>query len=290
MRVYHFTTAKHGLEDIRLRRLKVARIGDLNDPFEFLQVASRNPKTRGRYQYHKRGLAEFMGLLCFSANWGNPVQWSHYADRHRGICLGFDVAASTDMKQVRYVDTMIKPNLRGMKKEGPAANAHVMDLLTLKFRHWEYEQEHRLFIRLEEREKESGLYFFDFGAGGPMKLREIIVGERSPASQEEVAAALGDLASEVTTCKARLAFRKFEVVRQRNSDLWRPTRPRVSLRQPTLEAAIDRALQREDFSAVRRQAEAGDEPSQRTKVSTRSRASATRPSRCTARSKPKTPN
>jgi hypothetical protein len=40
MRVYHFTKAVHGLEAIRRRRLKIARISELNDPFEFLQVAA----------------------------------------------------------------------------------------------------------------------------------------------------------------------------------------------------------------------------------------------------------
>jgi hypothetical protein len=250
MRLYHFTTARYGLEDIRHRRLKVARIGDLNDPYEFLQVASRSPKTRGRYQYLKRSLAEYMGMLCFSESWRNPVQWSHYADRHRGICLGFEITksefgfiiSSTYRTRCRPADAM--------QDYGPAAISHMMDLLTLKFRHWDYEQEHRLFVKLEEQDEDSSLYFYDFSTGGQISLREIIVGARSPVSPEEVADALGTLRSTVPARKARLAFRKFEVVRQRDADLWRPTRHRVALREPTLEAAIDRALRREDFSVA----------------------------------------
>ena len=26
------------------------------------------------------------GMLCFSKGWHNPVQWSHYTDKHKGIC------------------------------------------------------------------------------------------------------------------------------------------------------------------------------------------------------------
>jgi hypothetical protein len=130
MRVYHFTKAVYGLEAIRRQRLKIARISELNDPFEFLQVASRNPKTRARYQHVKRALSEYMGLLCFSENWRNPVQWSHYADSHCGICLGFDVA-SAEMQKIRYVKNRIRPNLRAMKAMGDAAVAHMLDLLTL---------------------------------------------------------------------------------------------------------------------------------------------------------------
>jgi hypothetical protein len=248
MRVYYFTKAVHGIEAIRSRRLKIARITELNDPFEFLQVASRNPKTRARYQYVKRALSEYMGLLCFSENWSNPVQWSHYADSHRGICLGFDVKPSAKMmRKIRYVKNRIKPNLQAMKVMGEAAVAHMLDLLTLKFEHWQYEQEHRLFVRLEEKEVETGLYFFNFGGSDTLMLREVIVGAQSQISPEEVREALGDLASNVVMQKARLAFRSFEVVRRRNQDLWRPSRRRIGLREPSFEALADRALKQEDF-------------------------------------------
>jgi hypothetical protein len=260
MRVYHFTKAIHGLEAIRRRRLKIARISELNDPFEFLQVASRNPKTRGRYQYLKRSLSEYMGLLCFSENWRNPVQWSHYAESHQGICLGFDVVPSTEMRKVRYVRSRIPPNVRAMRTMGPDAVAHMLDLLTLKFEHWQYEQEHRLFVKLDEKEEKTGLYFFDFGTSPQLKLRQVIVGAQSKISSEEVAEALGDLAPKVVACKARLAFKTFEVVRQRNQDLWRPSRRRIGLRQPTLEALIDLALQREDFAAARKLVDVEEDP------------------------------
>jgi hypothetical protein len=251
MRVYHFSKAVHGLEAIRKRRLKIARISELNDPFEFLQVASTNPRTRARYQYVKRALSEYLGLLCFSENWSNPVQWSHYAEGHSGICLGFSVRRSAEMRKVRYVKNRISPNLRVMKAMGEAAEAHMFDLLTLKFEHWQYEQEHRLFVRLDTKEEESGLYFFDFGASDMVKLREVIVGAQSQISRQEVAEALGDLAPEVVVRKARLAFRSFEVVTQRNQDLWRPSRRRIGLREPTFESLANRALQREHFTSLR---------------------------------------
>jgi hypothetical protein len=259
MRVYHFTKAVHGLEAIRRRRLKLARISELNDPFEFLQVASRNPKTRARYQYVKRALSEYMGLLCFSENWRNPVQWSHYAEGHRGICLGFDVAPSAEMRKVRYVESRIPPNVRVMKAMGEAAIEHMLDLLTIKFEHWKYEQEHRLFVRLNDMDEESGLYFFDFGGSEEVKLREVIVGAQSQVSPEQVAEALGNIATEVVSRKARLAFRTFEVVRRRDQDLWRPSRRRIGLRDPSFESLVDQALQQEDFSIPHNPIEPADD-------------------------------
>ena len=42
MRLYHFLNAEYGLLNIRHRRLKIARINELNDPFEFLGVATKS--------------------------------------------------------------------------------------------------------------------------------------------------------------------------------------------------------------------------------------------------------
>jgi hypothetical protein len=242
VRLYHFLNAQYGLQAIRRQRLKIARISELNDPFEFLQVASSDPRTRARYQYVKRALSAYMGMLCFSESWHNPVQWSHYAQKHRGICLGFDVAPSTEVRKVRYVANRISPNLKAMRKFGPAAVSHMLDLLTIKFEHWHYEQEHRLFVKLDEKDARSGLYFFDFANISDVVLSEIIVGAYSEISPEQIERALGRRSAKVKAHKARLAFRTFEVVEQRNQNLWRPSKRRESLRDSSYEALVERAL------------------------------------------------
>jgi hypothetical protein len=106
-------------------------------------------------------------------------------------------------------------------------------------------------VQLNEKETEKDLYFFDFSSAGAVKLREVIVGAQSATSPREVADALGDRAPKVVAWKARLAFRSFEVVRQRNQDLWRPSRRRIGLREPTFESLVNRALQQEDFTVPR---------------------------------------
>ena len=32
------------------------------------------------------------GVCCFSAVINNPLLWSHYADQHRGVCIGYSLA------------------------------------------------------------------------------------------------------------------------------------------------------------------------------------------------------
>jgi hypothetical protein len=45
-RLYHFTEAKHGLDDLRNRRLKIAQFNNLNDPFELRSVDLSDPTNK----------------------------------------------------------------------------------------------------------------------------------------------------------------------------------------------------------------------------------------------------
>lgn len=110
-RLYHFTAAKYAFEDMRKRRLKIAQLDDLNDPFEFQSVNLCDPiHWQAFYGIEKAGsigyLAEIsrrFGVLCFSENKADLLQWAHYADRHKGLCLGFDVTSEGKFGSVKYV-------------------------------------------------------------------------------------------------------------------------------------------------------------------------------------------
>ncbi|WP_343928101.1 DUF2971 domain-containing protein [Pigmentiphaga daeguensis] len=215
MRVYHFVNSEYGLQNLRFRRLKIATINELNDPFELLGIASRDPDVRRSYLATKAQLAETSGMLCFSGNWRNPVQWSHYADRHRGLCLGFDVADG--LFPVSYASKRLKPDFPAMQAGGALAEAHMRQMLTTKFSHWRYENEYRLFVPLREPDN-KGLFFFEFCE--KVALREVVVGHNSTITRAELIGALGDIARHVKFCKARLAFRSFRIVRQGLAKLW----------------------------------------------------------------------
>jgi hypothetical protein len=220
VRVYHFMNRKYGLQALRRKRLMLALIDQLNDPFELLGIASHNSEERKAFAEVKAGLAKYTGLLCFSGKWSNPVQWSHYADRHRGLCLGFD-ASDEMLVPVRYGSKRMKPDPQAMKEmaaEGPAAHEMMFRLVTTKFSHWRYENEHRLFAQLEKKDA-RGRYFYDFS--GHLALREVIVGSISTITRAEVSRALGRSAKEVAAFKARLAFQSFRVVRSKRDALWK---------------------------------------------------------------------
>jgi hypothetical protein len=73
---------------------------------------------------------------------------------------------------------------------------------------WQYEDEVRVFARLEERDPASGFYFGEFNE--QLVLREVIVGPLSKVTKREIQDALHD--DDITITKGRLAFRTFDVV------------------------------------------------------------------------------
>ncbi len=217
MKVYHFIDRKYGLEDIAKRRLKIARIGELNDPFELLAASCETQRDREAWNSLKRDCDKRFGLLCFSRNWNNPVQWSHYADRHRGICLGFEVPDHL-LKPVAYAPRRLLWNRSSVLNDPEVGERFLEDILSTKFSHWRYEQEMRLFVQLDPSTEQGGLYFYNFSS--ELDLSEVVVGSLSAVSRRDLSDALGKLSNTTVCRKARLAFRSFRVVEQRKASLW----------------------------------------------------------------------
>jgi Protein of unknown function (DUF2971) len=199
-RAYHFVSLQYGLDDLRHRRLKISHLDDLNDPFELWAIAQPDPRVRHALIAAKRTMAQQWGLLCFSLDWHNPVLWSHYGDRHRGIALGFDVDPEI-LKPVSYRRTRRTLKTLSMK----TANA----LLFTKYFDWNYEHEARIFTQLNDRDSQSGLYFMNFS--DQLILREVIAGPLCTATLQELREVVGSRAG-VSFTKARLAFKTFRVV------------------------------------------------------------------------------
>jgi hypothetical protein len=218
MRLYHFTTAHYGLDNIDRRRLKIATIPDLNDPYELLCMDLSDKNFRWSMNAWKEHIGGVAGMLCFSKDWHNPVQWSHYTDKHKGICLGFDIAEDTLFK-VQYRD------LRSSKEASRIiANQHgtlddTRKVLSTKYKHWQYEQEYRVYVDLLDIDPVTKLHFTEFGS--KMVLREVIIGAKSNVERLQVAAVLRELDGKVDVRNARLGFKKYEVVTQQDQSLWK---------------------------------------------------------------------
>jgi hypothetical protein len=205
-RVYYLTPTQFAISNVALQRIKVARFSDLNDPFELLGVDRSNVKNRHALRKKTGKINDETGLLCFSKSWSNPVLWGHYAERHTGICMGFDVAED-HLHEVIYEESL--GHVKGDAKTGELVltTKEIDRLMSTKFKDWEYEQEMRFFVKLSRLQDEAGKFFYPFSK--KLVLRELILG---PKCEIEIDAVRRLVDKNVTAQKARLAFRKFAVV------------------------------------------------------------------------------
>lgn len=209
MRVYHLLSAENGLSDISLRRIRISRIRDLNDPFELLAVRADGKELRKALRSWADEFNQGNGLLCFSKTWHNPVLWSHYASKHRGICLGFDVADGL-LQGVQYTKDRLSIPYVENKPEVRLNEAFVRDLLRTKYEHWAYEEEVRAFVGLDHSTAESGSYFYPFDAA--IALKEVILGPMCELPIDRIRELVHSTYEYVSVVKARLAFKWFSVV------------------------------------------------------------------------------
>ena len=71
-----------------------------------------NPEAEKHYKDLLRSEIEYRidaemgkrGVLCLAEDWNCPLMWSHYADRHRGLCIEYDtnIDKYPDIKPVDY--------------------------------------------------------------------------------------------------------------------------------------------------------------------------------------------
>ncbi len=209
MRLYYFTPAHFALSALALRRFKVARLGELNDPFELLAVNAETPLHREYFRRVKEKLDESHGVLCFSKRWNNPLLWGHYADKLRGAALGFDVT-SPHLRPIIYATS--PPRIQTNPETGlPQLNDDfVAQLISTKFYDWHYEDEMRVYVKLDHETRESGMYFYPFDAS--IVLREIVLGPRCELPMKSIAALVRPQDAEIRIIKSILANSSFSVV------------------------------------------------------------------------------
>ena len=213
MIVYHFTSAEYGISNIANKRLKVAEIDKLNDPYDLMAFDTSDRGIRNAFNSTKAAFAEIHGITCFSRKWDNPVQWAHYGDRHRGIALGLEIPDKF-LTPVKYLEEPLlleRQTLQG----GKIGSDTMLKILTSKFFQWSYEDELRGFYSFSEADKlhrSVGLPIFQ-SFSETLKLKEVILGTHISKDNElKVQMAVSAFGSNLELIKARLAFRSFSIV------------------------------------------------------------------------------
>jgi len=133
--------------------LRATPRNNLNDPFEFLpptiltdkinEIHKKRKTTPPSYQQISQTFFSFHGAISFTESKSNLLMWSHYADEHKGIVLGFDKNHFffKNLKRVKYDSTIPDEFIEDIDIND---NDSLLKLFYLKSDEWIYEKEHRI--------------------------------------------------------------------------------------------------------------------------------------------------
>ncbi len=104
---------------------------------DITQVTNTSKKTAER-------LRKLLGVFCMTEEKDNLLMWSHYADSHKGFCVGFDTQDVFWWRLNKITDEHyrnVKPSLNLIDEHDMKQFA---DVLLVKHRPWAYEKEWRI--------------------------------------------------------------------------------------------------------------------------------------------------
>ena len=187
--------------------------GYSEDESEQMRARLEHDTQEGSKKIYKKlfkmleGSVRELGISCFSRNRSNLLMWSHYADKHEGVCLEFDmklllggltentatvfdVYYNSEYPQIRIADIIELDSIEYFKKKS----------LT-KSLDWEYEKEIRIIGT------KPGLFKFD-----SKSITKIIMGlESNAADLDRIQILVEKFAPHIQIMKASKSKYQFKV-------------------------------------------------------------------------------
>ncbi|MCX6981518.1 MAG: DUF2971 domain-containing protein [Verrucomicrobia bacterium] len=159
---------------------EAARFSETPAPANFketLQAVMANPQIlhliapdyaamcRNLVKTYSSKVAGNTGVICFSRRRDRILMWTHYADQHKGIVIGFDSSHFPKLFDVKYDKerVLVDPfpqHIPGSESE----ENYVYKLITTKHEDWSYEEECRQLHKLPERAVNEGVHNVPFPA------------------------------------------------------------------------------------------------------------------------------
>ncbi len=229
-----------------------ASVLNLNDPFEGLPTYRKPSRDEVKQHLLRRGakrkninkllpraitdiehnmrlmrsydqsIAEQTGIFCVTPHRDNLLMWSHYADSHKGICIGLDIKQPHDIEfgvgyNVEYETDypeicMLQRDLQmAAQKSGHTliTDDELEDLATKQFytksKEWQYEDELR-FIRPKLN---GGVGLMSFN---PLQIKEVIIGCRvSKEKRKEIVEIVSKHCQTAAIYDASISKHKYEL-------------------------------------------------------------------------------
>lgn len=165
---------KYTLENLEKRQIFFNVVNDVNDPYEGiinLEVQPNSEYEFLKFFYQDRVDEEVLkhftfeelktnvifdnvnfflrdaGISCFSETNTSLTMWGNYADKNKGICIGYDsnLGVFRHAQKVTYRDDVIKINVDTPDKVSyEFLKSYFDDALYSKYQEWAYEKEWRI--------------------------------------------------------------------------------------------------------------------------------------------------
>ncbi|WP_285164501.1 DUF2971 domain-containing protein [Shewanella goraebulensis] len=183
---------KGSIELLVNRELWFAKPESLNDPFEcpfdaehIFDGIDKLPQLSDTEIKRQKKLAlnvfNSLGVCSFSRARKNQLMWAHYADEHKGFCIGFNESNLLNNEpvikaiDVIYQADLPQPNVIGHFRQednglvGTIDSNSLHEIIRTKYTYWTYERETRLVMPT------SGVSTFQ-----PQDVRSVAFGLRMP--------------------------------------------------------------------------------------------------------------
>lgn len=137
-----------------------------------------------RHQKRLKDLLEITGVLSLSARNDSILMWSHYADHHKGLCLGYKNNLGferTRIHRVRYSEDRNNDHIaQYLLSLGESPNESLQrifqEALLTKYKDWFYEEEWRIIGDIGVLDyAASDLDCIIFGLNMPSEDRELVM-------------------------------------------------------------------------------------------------------------------
>lgn len=223
MILYRYFREEHALSALQTGLWKVGRLLELNDPLDCQPLLRRGDGSVLSIENAPivKQMFDRIGVVCYSRKINDPVIWSHYADGHKGIALGFefDRRRFDSAYCVEYGEDNERPileydSIEKMARNNPenpftAYREVIKKGFTRKAHSWVYESEYRHFYNLYSCRMNGRNYFTDV----PRCLVQIVIGMRSNLTEFDMyqAACRTFMDGKFSIYKARQDDSKFEI-------------------------------------------------------------------------------
>ena len=91
MRLYHFLKACYAIDDVEKKRVKISLWMDVNDPWELKPFDLSDARNLRALEGFETKMSKQFSFVSLCKHWRSPLMWAHYAERHQGVALGFEV-------------------------------------------------------------------------------------------------------------------------------------------------------------------------------------------------------